>query len=286
VTSLARGTYCVTGDVIIPTGVTLDIPAGTTFIVMGRHHFGRDTAIPDAEPPAIPGSGTIHAIGTAAEPIVFRGATPNTGWFGIVIAHSHDTVHLEYVTIRDTYKDDSNNNSSIWRRGGALASYVNAKGTILRHCTFTHNRALTVGGAVEITGHGQWPNEGPVEITDSVFDDNSAECGIWYGADGCGGGAVRLTLINGDESLVKLRGNTFRNNSALRGGTVDAFGGAIAGSAARVTIGPGNVFDANRAATADGAISCNREPKLGTVIDKVDPTVVFSANSPDNGCGR
>ncbi len=42
VSTLARGTYCVTGDVIIPTGVTLDIPAGTTFIVKGRFHFGRD----------------------------------------------------------------------------------------------------------------------------------------------------------------------------------------------------------------------------------------------------
>ena len=169
-TTIAKGTYCVTGDVIVPTGVTLDIPAGTTFIVMGRFHFGRDPAIPDAEPPSIPGSGSIHAIGTAAEPIIFRGATVNTGWYGIVVSHSHDTVHFEYVTIRDTYKNDTNPSSRIWKRGGGLGSYVNARGTILRHCTFINNRASSVAGALDINGHGQWPNAGPVEITDTVFE--------------------------------------------------------------------------------------------------------------------
>lgn len=89
---------------------------------MGRFHFGRDPSIPDAEPPTIAGSGSIHAIGTAAEPIVFRGVTPDTGWYGIVVSHSHDTVHFEHVTIRDTRKDDTNTNSRIWRRGGALGS--------------------------------------------------------------------------------------------------------------------------------------------------------------------
>lgn len=89
---------------------------------MGRFHFGRDPSIPDAEPPTIAGSGSIHAIGTAAEPIVFRGVTPDTGWYGIVVSHSHDTVHFEHVTIRDTRKDDTNTNSRIWRRGCALGS--------------------------------------------------------------------------------------------------------------------------------------------------------------------
>lgn len=287
VTTIARGTYCVTGDVIIPTGVTLDIPAGTTFIVMGRHHFGRDPAIPDSEPPSIPGSGSIHAIGTAAEPIVFRGATPTTGWYGLVVSHSHDTVHLEYVTIRDTYKNDTNPSSRIWKRGGGLGSYVNAKGTILRHCTFINNRASSVAGALDINGHGQWPNAGPVEITDTLFENNYCECSTYSGSsiDLCGGGAIRFSHVGGDGNLVKIRNNVFRNNEARRTGSIDAYGGAIGGFDDGIVIGPGNVLDSNHA-TGDGAISCNHQATVGTLISAVDPSVIFTHNTPDNGCGK
>ncbi len=288
VTSLTRGTYCVVGDVIIPTGVTLDIPAGTTFIVKGRHHFGRDPAWPDLEPPAISGSGTIRAIGTAEQPIVFRGETPDTRWFGITVSHSHAPVHLEWVTISDTYKDDTTAGNQIWRRGGALNSFVNAKGTILRHCTFTHNRSLTVAGAVNIVGHGVWPNQGPVEISDSRFEDNRCECAQYQpsSSDLCGGGAVRLSQVAGDGELVILRNNVFKRNAATGTATIEAFGGALSGEHSGFVIGPGNVFEGNTAATADGAISCNREPRMGTVINDVDSTVTFTGNTPDNGCGK
>lgn len=288
VTALTRGHYCVTGDVIIPTGVTLNVPPGTTFTVMGRFHFGRDPSWVDAEPPAIPGSGSLHAIGTAAEPIVFRGITPDVGWYGIVIAHSHDTVHLEHVTIRDALKDDTNPNSRTWRRGGGLNSYVNVRGTIIRHCTFINNRARSIAGALAINSHGSWPNAGPVEITDSIFEDNRCECRAYSGSsiDLCGGGAIRFSHVGGDANLVKIQRNVFRRNAALRLGANDAYGGAIAGFDDGIIIGPGNVFEQNTAATADGAISCNGQHFLGTIIDAVDPSVSFSGNAPDNGCGR
>ena len=285
VTSLARGTYCVTGDVIVPTGVTLDVPPGTTFIVMGRHHFGRDPAIPDLEPPAIPGSGTIHAIGTAAEPIVFRGATALTGWFGIVVSHSHDTVHFEYVTVRDTNKDDQDPNSRIWRRGGALNSYVNAKGTILRHCTFINNQSRAQGGAVDINSHGQWPNQGPVEITDTLFEDNACECAGYGATDICSGGAIHVSHVGGPASLVTLRNNVFRHDEARKSGAAGAYGGAIGGFDSSLILGPGHVFDANRAASGDGALSCDHQPALGSVISSIDVSTVFTNNVPDIGCG-
>ena len=287
VTTLTRGTYCVTGDVIIPTGVTLDIPAGSTFIVMGRYHFGRDPALADFEPPLITGSGSIRAVGTAAEPIIFRGESATTGWYGLTISHSHAPVQLEYVTISDTYKDDPDQNSRIWRRGGALNSYLNKKGTLIRHCTFTNNRAFSVGGAVEIYGHGQWPDEAPVEITDSRFEGNSCECGVYRPSnnDLCGGGALRLTQVSGNGDLVKIQNNVFRNNQARRTADVDAFGGAIGGAQSSITLGAGNVFEGNKA-TGDGAISCNHNPALGSIIDEVDPTATFTSNLPDNGCGK
>jgi hypothetical protein len=286
--TLTKGTYCVVGDVIIPTGVTLDIPAGTTFIVKGRYHFGRDPMLADLEPPAIQGSGSLRAIGTAEEPIVFRGETPDTAWYGIVISHAHDVVQLEYVTISDTYKDDRSRDSRIWRIGGALNSYVNKKGTIIRHCTFTNNRAWSASGAVEIFAHGQWPDEGPVEITDSRFENNSCECAVYTptSSDQCGGGAVRLVRVNGGADVVKLENNVFRNNAArTTDGGVAAYGGALGGAQTGVILGAGNVFEGNQAASGDGAISCNHEPMLGRVIDAIDPTVTFTNNQPNTGCG-
>lgn len=288
-TSIQKGTYCVRGDVIIPEGTTLDVPAGTTFIFMGRYHFGRDPALPDGGPPAVPASGGIHAVGTEVEPIVFRGETADTGWYGIVVSYTDDVVHLEHVTIRDTYKDDRNPNTRIWRRGGGLGSYVNVKGTLIRHCRFLNNRAWSVAGALDINSHGQWPNAGPIEITDSLFEDNSCECGTYSGTsvDLCGGGAIRFSHIGGDGELVKIRNNVFRNNESRQTNpSIDAYGGAIGGFDSGIVIGPGNVFENNRAASGDGAISCAHQPTTGLVIDEVDPSVVFTGNSPDNGCGK
>jgi hypothetical protein len=289
VSTITKGTWCVVGDVIIPSGVTLDIPAGTTFIVKGRYHFGRDPAMPDLEPPAIEGSGGLRAIGTAEEPIIFRGETPDTAWYGIAISHAQDVVQLEHVTISDTLKDDRSRDSRIWRIGGALNSYVNKKGTVIRHCTFTNNRAWSASGAVEIFAHGQWPNEGPVEITDSRFENNSCDCALYSAtmSDQCGGGALRLIRVSGDGALVKLENNVFRNNTANNTvGGVAAYGGALGGAQAGVILGPGNVFEGNRAANGDGAISCNHEPMLGRVIQAIDPSVTFTNNQPDTGCGR
>jgi hypothetical protein len=276
------------GDVIIPTGVTLDVPAGTTFIVMGRYHFGRDPSILDLEPPAIPGSGSLHAIGTAAEPIVFRGVDPTTGWYGIVISHSHDTVHLEHVTIRDTRKDDTDPSSRIWRRGGGLNSYVNVKGTIIRHCTFVNNFARSIAGALAINSHGQWPNEGPVEVTDSLFEGNRCDCATYAvnTNDLCGGGAIRFSHIGGSASLVKLERNVFRDNEARKTTTFDAYGGAFGGFDCSLILGTGNVFTNNRATNGDGAISCANQPQPGLVFDAIDPSNSFSGNTPNNGCGK
>lgn len=288
VTSVAKGTYCVVGDVIIPEGVTLDVPAGTTFIVMGRFHIGRDVTIPDLEPPAIPGSGCLRAIGTAAEPIVFRGADANTGWYGIVIAHTHDVVHLEYVTIRDTLKDDTDPSVRVWRQGGGLNSYGNVKGTILRHCTFVNNVASSVAGALAINGHGVWPDDGPVEVTDSLFEGNRCDC-VNYpeGVDDlCGGGAIHFFHVGGPASLVKLERNTFRNNEARKTTIYDAYGGAFGGFDCSLVLGPGNAFIDNRATTGDGAISCAHHPQVGVVFDEIDPSNTFSGNVPDNGCGQ
>ncbi len=288
ISTIAKGVYCVVGDVIIPSGVTLDIPAGTQFVFKGRYHFGRDPLVPDFEPPAIMGSGNIRAIGTAEEPIVFRGETPDTGWYGIVVSHTHDVLQLEYVTISDALKDDANRNSRIWRVGGGLNSYMNKKGTILRHCTFTNNRALSAGGAVEIFGHGYWPEQGSVEITDTRFEGNACECSLYSSSalDLCGGGGLRLTRVSGDDTLVKIQNNTFINNEARAGGMVQSFGGGLGGSQSGVILGPGNVFEGNSAANGGGAVSCNNEPMMGSVIDEMDPSVTFSNNRPDNGCGR
>jgi hypothetical protein len=170
ITTLAKGRYCVVGDVIIPAGTRLTIPAGTELIFRGRYHFGLDPALINDSGAT---SGGLTAIGTASEPIVFRGETVQTGWYGITIANSPDRVQLEYVVIRDTYKDDRNPNNRIFRRGGGLSSYVNRQGTVIRHCQFVNNRAWMVAGALDINTN--WDNSTyathPVEVTDTLFED-------------------------------------------------------------------------------------------------------------------
>jgi hypothetical protein len=278
---LAKGTYCVTGDVIIPAGTTLTVPPGTELVFMGRFHFGRDPALPDMVGAV---SGGLTAIGTAAEPIVFRGETPQTGWFGIAISFSPDPVHLEHVTIRDTYKDDHDPNSRIWRRGGALSSYVNEKGTIIRHGKFINNRAWMVAGALDINSNGVWPNLGPVEITHTLFEGNSCECGIYVGSpdDKCGGGAIRFSHIGGP---VTIDDNVFHDNHALGASGIDAYGGAIGAFSSLLPLGKNNVFDENGAQKADGAISCAGHPELGVNFISVGPGNTFTNNVPDIGCG-
>lgn len=284
-TSVAKGTYCVNGDIVVPAGTTLMIPPGTTFIFMGAYHFGYDSTLPDDE---VRSSGTIWAIGTAAEPIVFRGATPETGWFGIVLYHAHDRAHFEYVTIRDTHKSDTNVSSRIWRQGGGLNSYVTRAGTILRHCSFINNRARSIAGALYINSHAVWPDRGPIEITNSLFERNSCDCYAYVSSstDLCGGGAVRFAHIGGDEELIKIRDNLFSDNHARLHDSLGAYGGAIAGFDASVILGPGNVFTNNSAATTDGAVSCGGVPNVGLVLKSIDASVTFTGNTPNNGCGR
>lgn len=282
VTKITKGVYCVTGDVIVPKGTLLDIPAGTELIVMGRFHFGRDPALPDDDT-AI--TGGIRAIGTASEPIVFRGQSKSTAWFGLAVSHCPDPVQLEYVTIRDTYKDDHSPTNRIWRRGGGLSSYVNAKGTILRHCQFINNRAYMIAGALDVNGNGEYPNTAPLEITDSLFEDNSCECGTYDGSadDKCGGGAIRFSH---DVPPIKIERNVFRNNRALRTAAIDAYGGAIGAFDSLLPLGKDNQFIGNSAQAHDGAISCAGHPQLGINFTSVDPSNVFTSNLPDNGCGR
>lgn len=281
ITQIAKGVYCVTGDVIIPKGTKLVIPAGTELVFTGRWHFGRDPKLPD-DASAI--TGGLEAIGTANEPIVFRGRTKSTAWYGIAISYNPDPVRLEYVTIRDAYKDDKDPNIRIWRRGGGLSSYVNEKGTIIRHSQFINNRAWMIAGAVDINGNGVWPNVALLEITDSLFEDNSCECGVYAGSadDKCGGGAIRFSH---DVEPIKIERNVFRNNRALRTADIDAYGGALGAFDAQVPIGAGNQFIGNTAQAKDGALSCAGRPQLGVNFTSVDPSNVFAGNQPDNGCG-
>lgn len=281
VTWVAPGTYCVTGDVIIPAGAVLTIPPGTQFVFMGRYHFGRDPALPD-DASAI--SGGLVAVGTPEQPIVFRGEDPQTGWFGITISHSPVPVHLEYVTIRDAYKDDHNPTSRIWRRGGGLSSYVNGAGTIIRHCQFINNRAWMVAGALDVNTNWYGHQTQPVEVTDTLFDSNTCECGIYVGSadDKCGGGAIRFSHVAGP---VTVERNTFRRNQALNTNGIPAYGGALGAFDSAVPLGAGNTFEHNVASEMDGAISCAGHPALGINFIRVDPGNTFTGNLPDVGCG-
>jgi hypothetical protein len=282
ISEIGAGTYCVTGDVIIPNNTVLRIPAGTEFVFMSKHHFGKNPIIPDD---VYSGVG-LEAIGTAEQPIVFRGATPEIRWWGILIDKSSVAVRLEYVTIRDALKDDSSPISAQFTRGGGLGSVLNLKGTIIRNCKFIHNEASTVGGAIHIDGNGTWGDSvgcGLVEITNTLFKDNSCDCQYIdtpSSDDRCGGGAIRLTQLCPN---FKLEGNAFCGNRAQTGRSSGRGGALSAWMASDLNVGKNNVFSGN-AANAEGAISCAGRG-LGTGFASVDPSNSFVDNKPDIGCG-
>lgn len=88
-TVLPKGIYSVPQTIDVNAALTLT--AGSVFIFEATHGLH------------VRSGGSVSAIGTAAEPIVFRGEAENSHgyWAGINIASNNPNNYLEYVTIQD-----------------------------------------------------------------------------------------------------------------------------------------------------------------------------------------
>jgi predicted outer membrane repeat protein len=161
-------------------------------------------------------------------------------------------VVLSGITIADGY----NTSTSELAGGGALDNYGTV---IITGCTFTGNRALNNGGAID-NGGGNYG--GSVTVTDSTFTDNAANDF---------GGAIDSGYLGGYSTVVTVTGSTFSSNGATAGGAIDIFGGSMT-----VT---GSTFSSN-SAYYGGAIDNGRFGGGGSVSVTGS---TFSSNSAADG---
>jgi parallel beta-helix repeat protein len=161
----ASSPYTVTGDIRIGRSRTLTIEPGVTVKFAG--HFGLTVGY----------RGTLRAIGTEQERIVFTAIDQEEGWFGIRLINSASDDKLQYCTLEYAKKPRLGGSGVPNLYGGAILCYaswdddpgypIDTSPTI-DSCLLTHNYAHT-GGALACL---EWSD---ALITRNTIIDNEAD---------------------------------------------------------------------------------------------------------------
>ncbi len=180
----ASSPYNVTDTIIVPAGDTLTIEAGVTVNFQGHYKFYV--------------YGTIMALGTETDSIIFTAENHTEGWFGVRIDTASTLSNFRYckfeygITEGDNFPD---------QHGGAVC--LNVSDAVFEHCVFENNQAFGsdngMGGAV----YGL--NTGNSHFSNCIFRNNSG-----YAE----GGGVKLS---GDTGSI-FDSCEFIGNSILYGG--------------------------------------------------------------------
>ena len=190
----AAGPYVVTGDIKILQSKTLTIEPGGTVKFAG--HFGLTVGY----------RGTLQAIGTPQDPIVFTAINKTEGWYGIRLINSAADDTLQFCTLEYAKKPRTGGGGVTNLYGGAIlcyGSYDDDPGfpmptsPKIDSCVIAHNYAL-VGGAIACLG------ESEAILTRNTIIDNTAD---YYG------GGIALYF-----SWGTIGNNVIARNSALGGG--------------------------------------------------------------------
>lgn len=174
------------GDISVPAGETLTIEAGVSVMFSG--------------PFSLTVAGTLTAMGTQAQPIVFTRAeaTEAAKWRGIKFDSADDASILEYCVIEYTRKDGSYYADV---RGGGVT--ISACSPTIRYCTVRHNYACNAnrngaGGAIFV-------DDGSTSLIEhNHFANNESDSG----------GAINV----GADSRPTIRYNLIENNTAHSSG--------------------------------------------------------------------
>lgn len=148
--TLGPGAYLVVGDCSVNGGQTLTLRPGTTFLFAGHYSL------------RILAYGTLCAVGTDADSIVFTHQNPDTScdWSGIRFLYgSYAASVISYCRIEYARYHLQAEGS-----GGGLS--VQGPGMTISQCLISNNEATNGGGI--------WCNVAPVTISDCIFLDNSA----------------------------------------------------------------------------------------------------------------
>jgi hypothetical protein len=210
-TTAGDGIYRIVGDITIDPGVTLTIQPGVTVLFTNT---GPDTF-------RILVNGTLNAIGTVTDSIIFRHEITGEKHYGIDF-NSPSSGTLEYCRIQDGMTDGSHP-YPFDTHGGGICIY-NADPTI-RHCTIQNNSAPY--------GAGIFVEDASAPLIESNIIRNN-EAGVLGGGIGCLGNTnptIRNNIIYNNSSqnrgggisinnfsTVHLANNTVNNNSAVNGG--------------------------------------------------------------------
>lgn len=192
----ANSPYVVTGDLVIGRNKTLTIEPGVTVKFAG--HFGLTVGY----------RGTLRAVGTAQERIVFTALDQSEGWFGIRLINSSSEDVLQFCTLEYAKKPYTGGGGVTGLFGGAILCYCSEEDDPgfpypcdpkIDSCLLTHNVAA-YGGALACFS-------GPeATITKNLIRDNQAD---YYG------GGVMLFAVGGT-----VANNVIVHNSALLGGAL------------------------------------------------------------------
>ncbi len=129
--ALAGSPYQIEGDITVPVDEALTIEAGVQVIFQGHYKFNVN--------------GSLEAVGTETETILFTAADPTIGWYSLRFVGATGNSHLAYCTIEYGKATGSGADS----KGGGI--YCDASVLEVDHCTIQHNWCAYKGGGIFVT---------------------------------------------------------------------------------------------------------------------------------------
>lgn len=179
--TMGPGDFLVTGNCTINSGQTLTLQPGTRFLFTGHYSL------------KVNSGGTLHAVGTQQDSIVFthQNSNPSCDWSGIrFLLWSSSTSILSYCRVEYAKYHVSPDIS-----GGGV--FIQTPGITVSHCTIANN---TTGGTTG-SGGGIFVNAASVMISDCIIADNVAYNGGGISLDYASGATVKNCLVISNTAL-------------------------------------------------------------------------------------
>ncbi len=211
--TISLGVYYANSDIIVATGETLNIEAGTEIYFYGNQGFKVE--------------GNIQAIGTTESHITITTADTTAfypfiqyttgGWKHIAFLEPDEDSYFEFVDfsyskVNNLFLDDFEDNA------GGVAIMINASPQFI-NCTFDRNFTYGSGGALAYFDSEYKGGK----IENCIFTNNSAVSNL-YMLDGQGGNGGAIFTQN---SSPQITNNLIIGNQALQGSGSYGIGGAI-----------------------------------------------------------
>ena len=254
--------YVVTGDITIGRNKTLTIEPGVTVKFAG--HFGLTVGY----------HGTLKAIGTAQDRIVFTATDNREGWYGIRLINSGTDDILQFCTLQYASKPRTGGGDIPNLFGGAILCYCSeyddpgypvVTNPTIDSCLLAYNYART-GGAIACYDGVE------ATITHNIIIDNGCDYdGGAIALYGCGGTIannviVRNSAMVGGGIMNYFSGPSITNNTIvsnrpsglhLESAAMDYYGGVLAATVTNNIVWKNEIQMSDAAAPGDFDVRYN-----------------------------